>query len=221
MHARPYRETSAIVSLLTVGHGRVAVVGRGVRGGKRGNLLQPFNRVRVSWTGRTGLQTLTGCELTQHGWLQGDALAAGFYVFELVTRLLPEHESVPRVFAGACWALERLETGDQPMDVVLRQFEKLLLDELGYGLDFRHDAETGDPLDPGSRYLLQRDAGFVTAAAGEYGYCGDLLLAIAAGDYGSREVRVAARRIFREALDPLLGPKPLTSRRLLTRTRQR
>jgi hypothetical protein len=40
---------------------------------------------------------------------------------------------------------------------------------------------------------------------------------IAEDRYDSRDVRVAARRIFARALEPLLGPRPLASRRLLRR----
>lgn len=218
LHSRPYRETSAIVSLLSAAHGRVAVVARGVRGGKRGNVLQPFNRVRVSWSGRGTLHTLTGCELTHHAWLTGNPLASGFYVLELVSRLLPEHESAPGVFAAACWVLERLEAGDAP-EVVLRVFEKRLLEELGYGLDFATDAETGEPLSRAGRYLLYPDSGFVATAGDGRGYSGAALLDIGAAQFQSRAARVAAKRIFREALRPLLGPKPLSSRRLLTRVR--
>ncbi len=216
LHTRPYRESSAIVSLLTAGHGRVPVVARGIRGSKRGNVLQPFNRVRVSWSGRGTLYTLTGCELVRHAWLSGNALASGFYVLELLTRLLHEHESSPRLFAGACWVLERLETAEYPPDVALRGFERLLLDELGYGLDFSRDADTGESIRADTDYRLHMDAGFVAVGSGR-GYPGAVLLEIADGRYDSRGARIAAKKIFRQALRPLLGPKPLASRRLLTR----
>lgn len=217
LHARPYRESSAIVSLLTARHGRLAVVARGVRSSKRGNVLQPFNRVRVGWTGRGPLHTLTRCDLTRHAWLSGNALASGFYVLELITRLLQEHESMPGVFTGSCWVLERLEAGDAP-DVVLRAFEKLLLEELGYGLDFTRDAQTGETIAPEQRYAMQPDAGFV-AVSGDRGYSGAVLMDIAAARFQERAARVAARKIFRQALAPLLGPRPLASRRLLKRVR--
>jgi DNA repair protein RecO (recombination protein O) len=219
LHARPYRETSAIVSLMTADHGRVAVVARGVRGSKRGNVLQPFNRVRTSWTGRGSLYTLTGCELVRHAWLSGNPLAAGFYVLELVTRLLPEHETMPAVFVAACWALERLESNDEPADLVLREFEKLLLEELGYGLDFSRDADSGAPIQADARYALHADSGFVLSAGDGRGYSGRALLDIAASTYDARETRLAAKKIFRAALRPLLGNRPLASRRLLTRRR--
>lgn len=218
LHARPYRETSAIVSLLTCAHGRVAVVARGARGGKRGNVLQPFNRVRVSWSGRGSLYTLTGCELTRHTWLTGNALAGGFYVLELVSRLLPERESAGGIFAGACWTLDHLQSGEAPVDAVLRVFEKRLLEELGYGLDFHTDAQSGEPIRGDCRYLLYPETGFVATSTGR-GYPGSVINDIAADRYQARSTRVAARRIFRQALRPLLGDRPLASRRLIRRAR--
>lgn len=216
MHVRPYRESSVIVSLLTASHGRIAAVARGARSGKRGNALQPFNRVRIGWTGRGSLYTLTGWELTRHAWLSGNGLAAGFYLLEVLTRVLPEQEGAPAVFAGACAALDGLLTGHVPQDVVLRRFEKLLLEELGYGLDFSRDADSGEPLTADGHYALHVESGFVRSARG---YPGQVLMDIAADRFESRHTRVAARKIFRQALQPLLGPRPLASRRLLIRQR--
>jgi DNA repair protein RecO (recombination protein O) len=212
LHTRPYRESSAIVTLLTAGHGRVAVVARG----KRGNAIQPFNTLRVSWSGRGPLYTLTGWELTRHAWLSGNALAAGFYLLEVLTRVLPEQEGAPGIFAVACDSLERLQAADTPLDVVLRRFEKRLLEELGYGLDFLRDADSGEPVAADAEYALHAEAGFVRSARG---YPGAALIDIATDRYDSRIARVAARKIFRQALRPLLGPRPLASRRLLTRQR--
>ncbi|MEQ8483384.1 MAG: DNA repair protein RecO [Pseudomonadales bacterium] len=216
LHVRPYRETSAIVSLLTAGHGRIAVVARGARGGRRGSVLQPFNQVRVGFSGRGGLFTLTGSELTRHAWLSGEALACAFYVAEVVSRVLTEHDSHPRLFAATCVTVDCLQQGTPPPDVALRRFERLLLEELGYGLDFSQDADSGAPIDPDRDYLLYPDSGFVATSTGR-GYRGSVLADIAADRYESRAARVAARRIFALALKPLLGPRPLASRRLLTR----
>jgi DNA repair protein RecO (recombination protein O) len=216
LHARPYRETSAIVSLLTAGHGRVAVVARGARSSKRGNAIQPFNRLRVSWSGRGALYTLTGWELTDHAWLSGTALAAGFYVFEVLTRVLPEQEGVPTIFAGTCAALAHLQGDAVPIDVVLRRFEKMLLEELGYGIDFTREADTGERIDPDLTYALHAEVGFIRSRRG---FPGAALLDIAGDDYAGRAARIAARRIFRDALRPLIGPKPLSSRQLLIRNR--
>lgn len=215
LHVRPYRETSAIVSLLTPRHGRVAVVARGART-RRGSSLQPFNRIRAAWQGRGALATLTRAEPDAHLWLSGPALAAGLYVIELIDRLVGEREGAPRLYAGACWALERLAEGIPDAAIVLRQFEQLLLAELGYAIDFERVAG-GDPIQSDRHYVFETGFGFVTVAQPSLAsYPGHVLLAIAAGDYASRLVRVSARRVTRRALAALLGPRPLVSRSLLS-----
>ena len=143
--------------------------------------------------------------------LTGDALASGMYVAELTTRLLSEHESHPQLFAGIYWALENL-SGD--IEGVLRQFEKLLLDELGYGLDFSTDAAARQPIDPTRRYRFDPAVGFV-ASDSERGYPGDSLLSIGRGEFRTLMDKRLAKRIFRQALTLHLGGRPLMSRKLL------
>ncbi len=220
LHTRAYRETSLIVSLFTLHHGRIAAVAKGVRGGRRKtNELQPFNALTLSWTGRGAMVTLTGYEALSHPWLKGDAMAAAFYVAELVSRLAGEHDSLPRVYAAVRWAIDSLSAGQPDMDVVLRSFEKVLMEELGYGLEFGRDAASGRAVREDARYLLDPDRGFIEDPGGSRldGYAGSVLLDIAADDFSSLATRRAAKQIFRRALGVHLGPRPLTSRRLLFR----
>jgi DNA repair protein RecO (recombination protein O) len=208
LHTRPYRESSLLLTLLTRDHGVVSLVGRGVRGGKRGRALQPFTLLRLGWSGRSSLGTLAGFETEEQFWFQGNTLASAFYLTELIIRLLEEREPHPRLFVGLRWALEHLESGPS---FVLRRFEKLLLEDLGYGLDFERDL-TGSPLVQGRTYRLVPDHGF---EAGDEGVDGALLLAMGRDDFSDRAVRRAARGLFAEALAAHLGPRPLISRSLL------
>lgn len=225
LHVRPYRETSAIVSLLTLNHGRVAVVARGLRAPRTGRrrenvsaVLQPFNQVRLSWTGRGSLGTLTACESIRHVHLEGDSLAAGFYLLELVNRLIGEHEAVPSAFAAACWCLGAMQDRAEPIDLLLRRFEKVLLESLGYGVEFDRNAQSGETIEPEARYVLVEGLGFVPAPAdGAGGFAGSDLLAIADGSFSGIGARRTAKRVFRDMLDALLGPRPLASRQLLVR----
>ena len=125
-------------------------------------------------------------------------------------------EFLDPLFAALGWALERLSSQDAELVTTLRSFEKLLLEELGYGLDFRHDASSGEPIAEDAVYELDVLRGFVPGRRAE-GIKGELLLEIAEENFESAAVRQAAKKIFRLALGELLGPKPLTSRRLLLR----
>ena len=214
LHTRAYRETSLLVNLLTAQHGRIAAVAKGARSPRRGQTVQPFAKLLVSWRGRGSLVTLTATEPMGAEQLQGNRLAAAFYVAELLMRLLAEHEAVPRLFAATNWVLDSLAREELPVDVVLRSFEKLLLDELGYGVDFRRDADSEAAIAVDGKYALVVDRGFVGTTQAD-GYDGFTLLAVAAEDYSEVATRRAAKRIFRELLDAQLDGRPLHSRRLL------
>src|SRR5512139_4219305 len=95
LHAYPYRETSLIVEAFTEAHGRIALVARGAkrpRSELRG-LLQGFQPLLLSWSGAGELKTLARAE-----WrggmsrLGGSALVCGFYLNELLIKLLPRED---------------------------------------------------------------------------------------------------------------------------------
>jgi len=217
LHTRPYRETSMIANILTERHGRIAAVVRGARGARKASSLQPFNQLVAGWSGRGSLMTLTSFEAISHPVLKGDQMAAAFYVAELVMRLLAEHEIAPRIFTAVVWSLDSLEAGDLSTEVVLRSFEKLLLEDLGYGIEFGQRADSLKSIDPQARYELIPEQGFVAAAEGKEGYSGADLLAIADDDYSAASTRRSAKKIFRGLLNAQLGARPLLSRSLLLR----
>ena len=208
LHTRPYRESSLIVSLLSLRHGRLDAVAKGVRGGRRGRTLQPFVSLSAGWTGRTSLSTLTSFEAQTQRWFKGKALASAFYLSELIVRLVGEREAHPRLFIGLQWSLDNIETD---LELVLRSFEKLLLEELGYGIDFELDSE-GNPIEDQVLYQLLPDRGFQMSSEG---FGGALLKRIGQEEFATLQVRRVAKKVLREALSHQLGPKPLASRRLL------
>jgi DNA repair protein RecO (recombination protein O) len=64
LHQRPFRNTSQLVDLVTADYGRVTLVARGSRRPRPGRraLLQAFVPVRVSWTRRGELGSLSDVE---------------------------------------------------------------------------------------------------------------------------------------------------------------
>src|ERR1051326_3923159 len=110
LSVRPYRETSALVEALTRGYGRIGVVARGARGPKsrlRG-VLQPFRRVLLSWSERGELGTLSAAELEGGVPPDGEAVLSGWYLNELLLRLLPRRDPHPEVFDDYAAALAAL-----------------------------------------------------------------------------------------------------------------
>ena len=216
LHARAYRETSLLVNLLTAEHGRMAAVARGRRNAQRGHGIQPFYEAMVSWRGRGSLVTLTRYDVVQGRWLTGNAVASAYYVTELVMRLTREWEPQGRLFAGVQWVLRRIGEQQTNAEIAssLRQFEKLLLDELGYGFDFSRDAGNGAAIDAAAWYRVEPELGFVGTSSTE-GYRGRTLIDIERANYADPETRAAARRLFGDALAAHLGSAPLLSRSLL------
>ncbi|HEX5276961.1 MAG TPA: DNA repair protein RecO C-terminal domain-containing protein [Fluviicoccus sp.] len=205
LHMRPYRERSRLVELWTLEQGRVSAVGK--------PSVPLFQPCLASWRGRASLKTLTQCE--QAGmpvFLTGEALFAGFYLNELLVRLLPPDESFPELFAAYTGLLSQLGSRDQ-LEPGLREFEKKLLCAMGYGISFHVD-EAGLPLSDTHYYRFEPGIGFVPSAAG---WPATILKAIAAAEYGLPEVRRAARQIMRLAIGEHLGDKPLKSRELWMR----
>ena len=208
LHTRTYRESSLLVTLFTETVGLVPVVAKAARG-KRGHGLLPFRRLRLRWVGRTALMTLTGYELIEAHAVTGRGLGAGLYLNELLVRLIREHEPIPGLYVGYERALLELAAGRVHLEAPLRQFEKTLLDELGYGIDFYHDANTGRTVQADLQYRFDPEVGF---SASQQGIPGAHLLAIGEDNFLSPEVRRSAKRLLRSALRPHLGHKPLASR---------
>ncbi|WP_041523525.1 DNA repair protein RecO [Gilvimarinus agarilyticus] len=218
VHARPYRDTSFLVDFFTPDYGRLCAVARGARRGKNSQrpLLNPFIPLLISFQGKDSLQLLLSLESTGHGLpLTGNRLFSGLYLNELLRRVLSEWDSCPHLFEYYTEALRAL-AGDQDVEVVLRRFERQLLQELGYAIDWHCEAHTGSPLMADAWYRLEPQEGFIESAPDERGryYLGANLIAIAEDSYELAETKRAAKHISRTLLQPLLGDQPLKSRQL-------
>ena len=203
--------------------GRIGLVARGVRRARsqfRG-LLLPFRLLLVSWSGRGELPTLTGADTEGPvRSLGGRALFSGFYLNELLMKLLPRNDPHPELFDDYRQAVADLGT-DGALDAILRTFEKRLLDALGYGPTLDRAADTGAPVSPDGRYRYVSERGPVEESRAGAGVpvSGRTLLALAAGRIAGEDepARTEARRLMRAILAPHLGAHPLGSRQLFRR----
>lgn len=161
LHARHWRETSLLVEVLSLNHGRIGLLARGVQGERKQLLraaLQPLQAIRFSAVQRGELAQLRSAEAEDAApRLQGEAMLAAFYLNELVLRLAPRHDPVPEMHAAYATVRERLRAGES-LAWSLRRFERDLLDALGVGFDLEHDAD-GEPIDPAARYRLDPQQG--------------------------------------------------------------
>lgn len=218
LHSRPYRDTSLLIDFFTPEYGRIGAVARGVRQRKARtrSLLNPFTRVLISLQGKTDLKLMTAVEADNHFVsLQGAQLYSGFYINELLMRVLPETDAHQDLFGAYEASLNALEQG-RDLEPVLRCFELTLLSELGYGIDFQHDAESGAAIQPQLEYSFNAHHGFTQTqkfmAVNAAVISGTEILAMAQRDFSQVRTRLIAKQLCRQMLKPLLGVQPLNSR---------
>jgi len=221
LHTYPFKETSVVAEVFTRSHGRVALIARGARrpaSALRG-LMQAFTPLLLSWFGKSELKTLHGAEW-QGGLIapQGRALMCGFYLNELLLRLLARGDAHEVLYDRYVATLDQLagETCNTDYERILRRFEKNLLSEIGYGATFDVEAVSGALIDPEARYVFQPERGALQAN-GQPGcpISGQTLLDLA-GDYFERPATlVEAKALMRALINHTLGAKPLYTRQLL------
>jgi DNA repair protein RecO (recombination protein O) len=216
LHARPWRETSLIVDVLSRHHGRIGLVARGARRQTSSikTRLVPFQPLTLSWFGKSQLRTLHAAEWQGGGlMLRGHALMCGFYLNELLLRLLPEgdaHAGLFDLYAGTLTALN----AQGEIEPVLRRFELDLMSELGYAQPLGHLADGGE-LEPVRRYSYEIGHGVVALRREESGYRGKTLLDLANGDLSDPATLAEGKILMRALLAHYLGDKPLATRQLL------
>jgi len=219
LHQRAYRDTSLLLEVFTRDHGRLGLVARGARAPRsriRG-LLQPFQPVLLSWSGRGELGTLTGVEpaIEAGGMpprLLGATLYSGFYLNELLMRLLQRHDPHPELFVAYAEALRGLPQAAQRP---LRLFEKQLLESLGYGLLLDHEADSGVPVLADADYVYALESGPVRSQgvnARGLQLSGRSLLSLAAEDLSDVQSLADSKRLMRAALGLYLGGRELKTR---------
>jgi DNA repair protein RecO (recombination protein O) len=223
LHHRPYRDTSRILELFTHDHGRVCLFARGARSARKSgtaltSILQPFNRLLISWSGKGEAGQLTGAEFDGAvATLPPDRLVSGFYLNELLLKLFARHDSHPDVFSLYAATLDSLRTDPDGLRA-LRLFEKRLLDALGYGLALARDVDADRPLDESYAYRYRLDQGATRiegVAEGAGIFSGRTLLAVAREDFSDPAVCAEARALLRAALDRCLEGKELRTRQVM------
>ena len=218
LHSYPYRETSLLLEVFARAFGRVSMVARAARSPRsalRGVLLA-FQPLTLSWFGKGEVLTLARAE-----WvggtprLQGEALMCGFYLNELLLRLLPREDPHDALLARYRDALQQLASRDDSAPV-LRSFERALLKELGYAMALERDSASGSAIDPAKTYRYDPERGPIEAGdpASESVVSGRTLLDMARDDYTDPLTQQQAKALMRTLLNHRLEYQPLKSRRV-------
>ena len=99
IHRRMYQGSSLLLDFFTLHYGKIRLVARGARSNKTS--LQMFQRLNISFKGRSDLKNLTDWESIDHPRrLLGNDIVLAMYINELLSRLLPEAEIHQKVFDG-------------------------------------------------------------------------------------------------------------------------
>ena len=225
LHTRPYRNTSKLLEIFSQDYGRCTLVARGARKGKsriHASLI-PFVPLLMSWQGGGEVQTLTGAETEKSPLtISGRQLLNGFYLNELLLRLLPKGDPHALIYSAYEKTITDMATSHSE-EVVLRNFEILILAELGYGLLLDCDADTGEEIDANSMYCYDFEKGPVHATTGYSNGVmirGKTLLALNNSNLDQPDILKEAKMFMRMAIAQHLGDKHLKSRELYLQQRQ-
>jgi DNA repair protein RecO (recombination protein O) len=225
LHTYPYSETSLIVETYTREHGRVPMVAKGAKrpgSALRGALLQ-FQPVAFSWSGKNDLRSLTGAEwIGGLPGLAGDALFCGFYLNELLLKLLARDDAHERLFDCYEAALLALGGGGEEAGV-LRGFERELLREIGYALNLTHEADSDIAIVAEGRYAYHPERGARRLESREhpdFEISGRTLLELDTGVYSTPQTAMQAKLLMRQLLNHQLNGRALATRQIFTELQQ-
>ena len=230
LSTRPLGERDAVASFLTFEHGRHAGLVRGGAGKRQGALLQPGNRLSLTWSARLeqhlGAFALEPMRLHAAAIMgDGTALLAIGAATALVDLGAGERDPHPALYAALLRLVEALGPDAGWHEIYVR-FELVLLAELGFAVDLERCAVTGQTED--LAYVSPRTGRAVSrAAAGELAPrllpLPGFLLGRGEADPESiaQGLRLAGHFLTRHMLEPMDRTMPAARERLadrLTRT---
>ena len=219
LHSYPYKETSLIVDVFSRDYGRVALVAKGAKRphSKLRAVLQTFQPLTLGWSGKAEVRTLTSAE-----WIGGllplekSALLCGFYLNELLVKLLARDDPHPALFDHYIATLNQL-AHDEPAPIVLRKFERALLKETGVGGNLSVCTATGHTVEPDRVYVVDPERGPRPAhpADNTPRVHGKTLLDMEQEDYRDATTQAQSKFLMRFLLAHHLGGAPLNTRQIL------
>jgi DNA repair protein RecO (recombination protein O) len=221
LHTIPYRETSLLVDIFTLNHGRLRCVAKGFRKpNKKGiaKTLFPYTEHHFQWQGRGELKTLIQADPIQAPvFLKQESLFVGLYINELLYKLLHQNDPHSSLYEFYRQLMTQLSTSETQQPV-LRRFEMLLLEELGYGLVLDAEAETGQAVSAESLYYYIPDQGLKLindqTIDNLNAFSGADIMAIRQSQLEQQSVLRAAKQLTRQVIDFYLDGKELNSREL-------
>ncbi len=220
LHSFPYKESSLIVEMFSRKHGRIAVLAKGARrpASQLRGALQTFQPLSLSWTGKSSLRTLIAAD-----WVGGllplekSSLLCGFYLNELLVKLLAHDDPHPALFDHYVSSLNQL-AHNEAAPIVLRKFELALLKETGVAAQLAHCVDSGAQVQSDLHYVVDPERGPRLAMGLEQNLprvVGQTLLDMEQGDYSNATTQAQSKTLMRFLLAHHLGGVPLKTRQIL------
>lgn len=217
LHRRPYKETSLIVNFFTKNKGKITAVAKGAKRPKSPlRLIQtPGALLSISLSGKGSLLNINNCEISHLFSLNYSSLSCLVYLNELLSKFLEiedPHEEIFLQYLSVCEILE--QSSQEEIEKKLREFELILLSEVGYGINLETDSITNTPIDEKKKYSFSPSSGFKETSSPK-GIIGSDIVNFSKGDFSLIDTRRTAKNIMREAIDFHLGNKNLNLRQFL------
>ena len=162
LHRHDWSESSVVLEVFTRSYGRLALIAKGAKRPSSNfrSVLLPMQPLRLSWSGDGEIRTLKSAEWGGgHVMPHGERLLSGYYLNELVMRLMAREDAHPEAFDAYVLAMQALHADSAKWAVsALRAFELLVLKALGH-LPELHQQANGAALHATGAYRLTAEGG--------------------------------------------------------------
>jgi DNA repair protein RecO (recombination protein O) len=219
LHSYPYKETSLIVDVFSRQYGRIALLAKGAKRphSQLRGALQTFQPLTISWSGKSELQTLTAAE-----WVGGmrplekNALLCGFYLNEIIIKLLQRDDPQPLLFDEYVTTINQL-AHEETVPIVLRKFELNLLKMAGVLNDLSFCARQRGKVSPDLMYVVDPDSGTRPALESDIAIKvhGKTLIDMQDANYSDAVTQAQSKLLMRSLLAHHLHGNPIHTRQIL------
>ena len=163
LHQRSYGETSIIADVFTQKSGKISFIAKGAKKPKSKffGYLVPFQKLKITYSGRSELKTLTSIDrdLASNSNTFSKVSYSLLYINELLMKLLPKDAKHEELFVLYDEFLKKINKNNN-LEISLRHFELDLLDMLGYGFDYDLEIDSNDPIEAELSYVFVSERGF-------------------------------------------------------------
>ena len=163
LHQRSFGETSIIADVFTQKSGKISFIAKGAKKPKSKffGYLVPFQKLKITYSGRSELKTLTSIDrdLASNSNTFSKVSYSLLYINELLMKLLPKDAKHEELFVLYDEFLKKIKKNNN-LEISLRHFELDLLDMLGYGFDYDSEIDSNEPIEAELSYVFVSERGF-------------------------------------------------------------